>query len=179
MKRISIIGSPGSGKSTLARELAAITTLPLYHLDRLMWKPNWVMVDRESQVTLQKEVVAQTEWIIDGNYSATMDIRLQKSDMVIFLDFNRQTCVYRAFKRYIQYRNKTRPDMIEGNKERLEWDFFKYIWHFPNTNRPFIIEHLNNVGKEKTVYHLTSKKEVKHFLTQFRKDYDYESMDNK
>jgi adenylate kinase family enzyme len=177
MKKISIVGSPGSGKSTLARELAGITHLPVYHLDRLMWKPNWQMVDRETQISLQKEVVAHDEWIIDGNYGATMAIRLQESDLIIFLDFKRQICVYRAFKRYLQYRHKTRPDMIEGNKERLDWNFFKYIWHFPKHNRPAIIEHRTHLD-DKTIYHLTSKREVKRFLNQLRKDFENESMDN-
>jgi adenylate kinase family enzyme len=40
-KRIAVIGSPGAGKSTLARELGAALGLPVYHLDRLLWRPHW------------------------------------------------------------------------------------------------------------------------------------------
>lgn len=179
MNKISIVGSPGSGKSTLARELATITKLPLYHLDRMMWKPNWVMVDRDTQIALQKEVVSQTEWIIDGNYNATMGIRFQRSDVIVFLDFDRITCIYHVFKRYLKYRSKTRPDMIEGNQERLELDFLQYIWNFPKRNRPVIINQLNTFNDSKTIYYLHTKKEVKNFLNQMRREYDYESMDSK
>ena len=35
MKRVAIFGNVGGGKSTLARELADITGLPLYGLDKL------------------------------------------------------------------------------------------------------------------------------------------------
>lgn len=168
MKRVSIIGSPGSGKSTLARLIAEYADLPIYHLDRLMWRPNWELVDRERQIHIQKEVTAKDEWIIDGNYSATLAIRLDRADVIVFLDFNRFLCIYRAFKRYMIYRNKTRPDMIEGNKERLEWEFIQYIWNFPQTNRPALLMHLGKLDDTKKVYHLRTKKDAQNFINDIR-----------
>lgn len=169
MKRVSIIGSPGSGKSTLARLIAEYADLPIYHLDRLMWRPNWELVDRETQIHIQKEVTAKDEWIIDGNYSATLAIRLDRADVIVFLDFNRFLCIYRVFKRYMTYRNKTRPDMIEGNKERLEWEFIQYIWNFPQTNRPALLTHLGKLDDTKKVYHLRTKKDAQNFINDIRK----------
>ena len=125
MKRIILIGSGGSGKSTLARQLGDKLKLNVYHLDALFWKPNWVGVPKNEQIEVQNELVEKEEWIIDGNYGGTIDIRLKSADTIIFLDVHRTICVYRAFKRMLQYRNKTRPDMGAGCKERLDFGFLK------------------------------------------------------
>ena len=69
---------------------------------------------KEEQRTVQNELVKEDEWIIDGNYGGTMDIRMNAADTIIFLDIHRTICVYRAFKRVIQYRNKTRPEYGRG-----------------------------------------------------------------
>lgn len=111
MKKIILIGSGGSGKSTLARQLGNKLNIKVHHLDTLFWKPNWEGVPKEEQRTVQNELVKGEKWIIDGNYGGTMDIRINAADTIIFLDIHRTICVYRAFKRIVQYRNKTRPDM--------------------------------------------------------------------
>jgi adenylate kinase family enzyme len=143
MKKIVIIGSGGSGKSTLAKILGKKLNLNVYHLDALFWNPNWIGVSKEEQIRVQQKLVKEEEWIIDGNYGGTMDIRFNEADTIIFLDMNRIICVYRAIKRSIQYRNKTRPDMGVGCKERFDLNFLKWIWKYPKTNRPEIIKKLN------------------------------------
>jgi len=111
MKKIVLIGSGGSGKSTLARKLGEKLKINVYHLDALFWKPNWISVPKDEQIKVQNDLVKTEGWIIDGNYGGTMDIRLNAADTIIFLDTPRTICVYRAFKRLLKYRNKTRPDI--------------------------------------------------------------------
>ncbi len=41
-KKILIIGCGGSGKSTLARQMGEKFALPVVHLDKIYWLPNWV-----------------------------------------------------------------------------------------------------------------------------------------
>ena len=41
LERIMIIGCCGSGKSTLSKSIYQITGLPLIHLDKEYFKPNW------------------------------------------------------------------------------------------------------------------------------------------
>ncbi len=84
MDRIAIIGSAGAGKSTLAILISNLVDLPLFHLDRLFWKPGWVETPKPEFSIIVEEVARKTKWIIDGNYSRTIDIRLKAADMIIF-----------------------------------------------------------------------------------------------
>ena len=166
MKKVVIIGSGGAGKSTLARQLSEKLSIDVYHLDKLFWQPNWVLSSRERQREIQSNLVKMESWIIDGNYGSTFDIRLPAADTIIFLDIPRVICVYRAFKRVLQYRNRTRPDMGEGCKERFDLEFFKWIWDFPKKRRPELIKILDDLSAEKRIIVLSSLKEVRKFKKQ-------------
>ena len=41
-----LIGSGGAGKSTLARKIGQILDIEVIHLDTLMWRSNWEIIDR-------------------------------------------------------------------------------------------------------------------------------------
>ena len=140
MKKIAIIGSGGAGKSTLAITLAEQMTLPLHHLDRLYWRPNWQRAEPVAWASLQQRLCAQESWIIDGNYFNTLDIRLAACDTVIFLDVDRYRCIYRAVKRTLF--SKPRSDMAEGCNERFDWHFIKFLWHYPTNMRPRVYDQL-------------------------------------
>ncbi|GMK46287.1 topology modulation protein [Paenibacillus glycanilyticus] len=170
MKRIAIIGSGGAGKSTLARKLGQALNREVSHLDALFWKPNWVGVPRQEQIIIQTELVKQEEWIIDGNYGGTLDIRLHAADTIIYLDYPRLLCMYRAIKRSVQYRNKTRPDMGAGCKEKVDLRFLKWIWEYPKTTRPDILSRLQQLSDEKQVVILKSPSEAKRFLNNLGKE---------
>ncbi|MCU9614984.1 DNA topology modulation protein [Caldibacillus lycopersici] len=164
MKKIILIGSGGAGKSTLARRLSEKLNIEVFHLDALFWKPNWVMVPRNEQIEVQQHLVKQPEWIIDGNYNGTMDIRLQAADTIIFVDLHRLICMYRAFKRMWKYRKKTRPDMGDGCEERLDWSFLKWIWTYPKKRKPEILYKLSQLADEKNIIILSSRKEIRQFI---------------
>ena len=93
MERIIIIGCPGSGKSTLARQLGEKLDLTVVHLDRLWWNPGWENVPREEFDIRLENALKLESWIIDGNYSRTMDARLAKCDTIIYLDYSRWACL--------------------------------------------------------------------------------------
>ena len=73
MKKAIIIGCPGSGKSTFARKLQDISDLPLYHLDMIYWTPDRTIIPKEEFLEILSEILAQEQWIIDGNYASTME----------------------------------------------------------------------------------------------------------
>ncbi|RLL48347.1 DNA topology modulation protein [Oceanobacillus piezotolerans] len=164
MKKVILIGSGGAGKSTLARQLGEKLQINVYHLDALFWKPHWVGVPKDEQIKIQKNLVKKEEWIIDGNYGSTMDIRLHAADTVIFLDIHRTICLFCVLTRIFQYRNKTRPDMGKGCKEKFNLGFIKWIWKYPKTKKPEILMSLAHLSKDKQIIILKTPKEVQQFL---------------
>lgn len=159
-----LIGSGGAGKSTLARRLGENLHIEVIHLDTLMWRPGWQFVEKVEQIQIQRKLVQKDEWIIDGNYSSTFDIRLDRADTIIFLNYSRYLCLYRALKRMVHYRNKIRPDMVEGNDERLDVNFLKWIWNYPNKIKPKVMDKLSQLPKEKEVIILNNPKEAENFV---------------
>ncbi|WP_160042652.1 DNA topology modulation protein [Paenibacillus sp. USDA918EY] len=166
MKKITIIGSGGSGKSTLASELGKILGLPVYHLDALHWKTGWKPTPKKEWDQLMEELVSRNEWIIDGNYGRSMDVRLQASDTIIYLDYPTYLSLFRGIKRSMQYYGKTRPDMGEGCAERIDFQFFKWILHYRRDQRPNILKKLNMLQDKKNIHIFASPKQLKNFLKQ-------------
>jgi len=164
MNKISIIGSGGSGKSTLAKKLEEKLGIETFHLDALFWKPGWIETERDEWRTIQKSICDRSKWIMDGNYGSTLDLRLEHSDTIIFLDINRYTCLFRAIWRSVKSYGKTRPDMAEGCKEQFDIGFGKWILDYPFSRRPRILELLHALPADKKVIILKSSSEVKRFL---------------
>ncbi|TDL96631.1 DNA topology modulation protein [Macrococcus carouselicus] len=164
MRRIMIIGSGGSGKSTLARQIGHKLNLPVHHLDAYMWKPNWELSSRAEQREIQSQLMKDDKWIIDGNYSGTMDIRLMEADTVIFLDISRRICTYQAIKRFLQNRHTVRPDMAEGCIEKIDLEFLSWIWNFPRNKKPAILKKLNMLNDNKRIIILKSPQQIEIFL---------------
>lgn len=168
MRRVSIIGSGGAGKSTLARQLGEMTGLPVIHLDQRFWRPGWTETPKAQWRETVENLVEGDEWIIDGNFGGTMDIRLAAADTVVFLDFPRLLCTYRAIKRAITYRNKTRPDMGPGCSEKFDLEFLRWVWQFPGKTVPRIEERLLRLRPEVKLFRLHSPKQVEGFLREAR-----------
>ena len=162
--RIMIIGSGGAGKSTLSRQIHEITGLPIFHLDKYYWKPNWIESDKHEWEKTVQALTNQDVWIMDGNYGGTMDIRLEKADTIIFLNLSRWVCLRRVIIRTILSYGKSRQDMTPGCPERFSWEFLQYIWNYPATRSPHILKKLEGLSNSKNVIILESPGEVKNFL---------------
>ena len=164
MQRVLIIGPCGAGKSRLALELAAATGLPAYHMDRLHWKPGWVESSRDELIAKLEPILAQDRWIIDGNYSDTLDKRLPRSDTVILLDLPRRVYRWRVIKWWWTYRGRPRPDLSEGCPDKLDWEFLLFVWRFNRHSRPRLLAKLDTLLDGQTFIRLTSRREVQAFL---------------
>jgi len=165
MKKIAIIGSGGAGKSTLARQLSILLDIPVYHMDAIFWKPGWQSIGREELMTETTKVLKENDsWIIDGNYGATMDLRLKQADTIIFLHYKTITCLYGIAKRRIQYHNKTRPDMGKDCPEKLDWEFIQWVRQFNKKKVPSIYERLSKL-KNKDILVFRNRKQLKKYLT--------------
>ena len=165
-----IVGSAGAGKSTLARKLNDIMGIKLFHLDRLFWKPGWECISREELEEKIRSIITLDLWIIDGNYSSTMEMRLKEADTIIFLDFPLWLCLWGVIKRRFMYEGKTRPDITEGCKEKLDWEFIKWILTFPFKKRKSIHEKIKKYSEGRNIFIFKNRKEVKEFIKMLSKD---------
>jgi adenylate kinase family enzyme len=164
MKRIMIIGCSGSGKSTFSRKLNKLTQIPLVHLDQKYWKSNWVEPSKEAWRKTISEVVKEDQWIMDGNFSGTWDLRIPRADTIIFLDQPTYVCLYRVLKRIISNYGKTRPDMPAGCPERFDLQFFHYVLIYNLTRRKSNLKKIENWKKEKQVFIFRKEKDIKAFF---------------
>ena len=134
MKKIIVIGCPGSGKSTLARALHEKTGIPLYHLDKLFWNADKTTVEKTVFLARLSEILEKDTWIIDGNYSSTMPLRMAACDTVIFLDYPPDVCLDGIRAR----RGRPRNDMpwIETEEDT---EFMDFVANFHKKHRPEIL----------------------------------------
>ncbi|HRD75408.1 MAG TPA: AAA family ATPase [Hyphomicrobiaceae bacterium] len=166
-RRILILGSSGAGKSTLADEIGRKLTLPVIHLDKEFWLPGWVEPEKPVWRVKVAELVQRDAWVMDGNYSATLDIRLPRADAIIWLDLSRRVCLSSAIWRTLASFGRTRPDMAPGCPERIDIPFFTdWIWNYPTRSRPgtlALIERERSLGERRTIV-LGSRAEVRRFV---------------
>lgn len=164
MQRVAIVGSGGAGKSTVARELAAVSGLPLHHLDTMFWRPGWEMTDDDEWARVQRTLVAEPRWIIDGNYAKTLHIRLPAADTIVFLDLPRGLCTRRAAWRSLKRWGDRRPDLAPGCDERFDLAFLRWVWDFPRASRPALVDAIREHGEGKRVVWLRRPADVERFL---------------
>jgi adenylate kinase family enzyme len=162
MKRVAVVGSGGAGKSTFARSLGAATHLPVVHLDEHYWHPGWVETPREEWRVVQSEMAAHEQWIIEGNYRNTFDIRFDRADTVIVLGPARSICIYRALKRVL--RNWHQPTQAPGCPEHFDWSFLTWVWRFPYDARPQLDEALLAYRGRFEVVELSTRRDVRRYL---------------
>ena len=163
MERILVIGCPGSGKSRLSRILGERLGIKVVHLDQLWWNPGWQNVSVEEFDNRLEAVLETDQWIIDGNFSRTMPLRLQHCDTIIYLDYSRWVCLWGMTQRVLGHLGKVRPDMADGCPERFDWEFVKYIWNFNRDNRVRNSTWIAQARHAKTIV-LKNRKEAKAFL---------------
>lgn len=159
MKKVIIIGCPGSGKTTFAEKLNKCTGLPLYYLDAIWHKPDKTHISREEYDESLAAILETSEWIIDGNYSRTIETRLQHCDTVFLFDLPTEICIQGATERL----GKGRYDLPWIETE-LDDAFRQAIEEFPQKQLPSIYELIDKykTGKQVTVF--KSRKEADEYL---------------
>ncbi len=135
--KIAIIGYSGCGKSSLARHLGEAYNCAILHLDSVHWLPGWKERERKDEAAIVEQFMdCHTDWVIDGNYAGlSYERRMEEADRIIFMNFNRFACFYRAAKRYFKYRGRSREDMGEGCLEKMDFTFMRWILHDGRTSR--------------------------------------------
>ena len=157
--KIIVIGSPGAGKSTFSRKLRDITGLPLYYLDMLWHKPDKTNISEENFDEELNRIILGDRWIIDGNYSRTLETRLKRCDTVFLMDFPLDVCITGAMSRI----GKRREDMPWIENE-FDEEFKQAIVDFPSTQLPQIYELLSRYKTDRNIIIFKSRKESEDYL---------------
>ena len=159
MKKAIIIGSPGSGKTTFAEKLCDKAGLPLFHLDAIWHKPDRTHIPREEFDERLSEILLLDSWIIDGNYSRTVERRIAACDTVFLFDLPTEVCLAGAIARL----GKKRCDMPWIDTE-LDPNFRKEIEDFRSKNLPTVYSLIEKYQKDKTIVIFKSREEADMFI---------------
>ena len=158
--RILILGCPGSGKSTLARALAARTGLPLVHLDTVWWWADGTHIPREDFDRALDGLLRGEQWIMDGDYSRTYEVRIRAADTVIFLDYPENLCMAGIVARVGQ----NRPDM-PWTESTLDPELVTMVRNYARDNRPFLLDLFQKYA-DKQVITFTDRTQADRWLSE-------------
>ena len=163
MQKVLIIGCPGSGKSTFSRALSQQTGLPVCHLDLLYWNADKTTVPKELFLSRLSAVLDSEQWIMDGNFSSTLPLRLEHCDTVFFLDYPSELCLESVRAR----RGKPRPDMPWVEEEE-DAEFMQFISNFAVDRRPNILALLQKYP-QKTIHVFQNRAQADAYLASVAK----------
>lgn len=156
MQRIIIMGSPGSGKTHVAKELGERLDISVIYLDKLWRGREGSHISKEEFDTRMEKALALDSWIMDGDFSRTMEARLKKCDTIVYLNLPRRVCLWNLCKRAHAARK-------DPNGEKLTKEKIQYVWNYRKQNRI-----RNDIWIAKTkhaqVVNLRSNRQVRVFL---------------
>ncbi len=174
MTRITIMGNSAAGKSTLAVLLGKELQVPVYHLDKILWKPGWERTPEEEFVARHEEIIMKEHWILDGvAYKSTYDARFERAQVIIFLDPPVETCYKHAKQRMEEEKIRPNPYVSENCPYEGEIEEnYKVIRLFHEEYRPLVFKYLEQY-KEKSIilseFKIDQKEDLTNLLRRIRK----------
>lgn len=162
MNKIIVIGCPGSGKSVFSKSLNKITGIPLFHLDMLYWNKDKTTVEKPVFLESLSQIMQKEQWIIDGNYASTMELRIKACDTVVFLDYPVDVCLEGVKER----KGKKRDDLPWVETEYDE-EFMEFIKTYNSESRPKVLELLEKFSN-KNIFVFKNRTQAQEFLNDLK-----------
>jgi len=159
MKRILVIGCPGAGKTYFSKRLSKILNLPLVHMDNLYWNEDKTSVDLDTLKARLQPYLEKEEWIIDGNYHKTLEMRLPYASDVFVLDLPRKECIQGILDRIDQPRDDI--PWVESEDDATELIAWTADYGFRTKDEEIA---LLNKNKHIKVHVINSRKEMNEYL---------------
>lgn len=169
IKKILILGAPGSGKSELAGELGKILGIKeqdIHNLDRYFWKPGWKKTNLQERQEILSELMADSKWIIDGNFFNVIDTLLENADYAIILNISKWITYWRLLLKWISYTQTGIPEIADGCKDRVTLKYLKDMCLFSATEGKIIKEKSLKVLGINSVKIINHPRELLDFLLQ-------------
>jgi adenylate kinase family enzyme len=164
--RILVIGCSGGGKSTLSQKIAARFGLDYVSIDRdVLWLPGWVQRPKAEQLECIRMFAGGERWIMDGTNTSTFDIRVPRSDIVLWVRMPRFLCIRGILGRWIRTRGKTRPEMAPGCPEKMDVEFLRFVWTWEKVYGPRVLAGLQAHAGDTPVLVLKSRGEMRQLLS--------------
>jgi adenylate kinase family enzyme len=115
--KIVIFGNSGSGKSTLAKKLTKKHLLSHLDLDVLAWENTQTPTRKalaDSQVLIDEFTNKHSNWVIEGCYADLLELIIDQSSQVYFINPGVDTCIENCKKR--PWESHKYSSMEEQNK---------------------------------------------------------------
>lgn len=165
-RRILVLGSPGSGKTYLSRELARVLELEHVELDDHFWETPTRWMSPQLWRPYVSNLVSADEWLIDGTYESTLDLRVPEAQLAIVIEEGRMTCLQRVVRRRLALVLSGHGQLAPG--QHLDRRFLTYVWRYPRHVRPLVWQSLSERRDTVSVVELTGKTGTRALLDIFR-----------
>ncbi|MDI5971080.1 topology modulation protein [Streptomyces sp. SL13] len=168
MRKVTIVGCGGSGKSHLARQLGAALGAPVTHLDAVYFDDEWNALPMEKFAAAQRDLVAEAQWVIDGNYNSTLSIRLEACDTVVLMDVSTPAALWGIVARQLRHGAGHQGN---GVHNRITWGVIKYVATYRRKMRPRVLAKIEELAsRHADVVLLSSRRQTRRWLREITAD---------
>lgn len=167
MKKVAVFGNSGGGKSTLSAQLAEVTGLPLYVLDKIQYKAGGEKVPQSVYRAAHDQLLQEEAWVLDGfGCMETLWERLKAADTLVYLDLPLYIHFAWVTKRmvtgFVQPPSGW-PEQSPIFKSSL--NSYRTLWLCHRHLTPRYRNFVQQASETQTVYHLRSVSDISAFLT--------------
>jgi adenylate kinase family enzyme len=168
--RVTVVGNSGAGKTTFSRALADNRKLEYFSIDRdVRWLTSWTQRETGEQRRIIENIVSRDRWVLEGANPSTFDLRLPRTDVVVWMRLPRLTCLTGVVRRVVKYYGTVRPDMADGCPEPIpDREFLSYIWNFEKRHAPIFLRNFELYGPHVPIFQVKSRAHARHLLDLIR-----------